>query len=188
MEFNALCSDHGMQYVVYPPLLRRLRYVACRLFLPRAIFHPALRHLPCQGMIVDLFSQLILHRTRYTNCQLSYLISDSTQGIIIGFPTTASMTLVSAKFDASFLQTQMCARGWSLGGLSCLHLPSSRVWLLDPSETCLPALVGGFSGYRSLSCAQIASCLSHPWLWNLSPSLRKVGPRVERRTTQMTLK
>ena len=104
MESDALCFDHGLSYFVYLPRFRRLRYLASRLLLSCAIFYPALWHLPRQRMVVDLFSQLIVYRARCVHCQLSRLISHSTQGIIMGFPTTVSMTLVCTNPDPSLLQ------------------------------------------------------------------------------------
>ena len=56
----------------------RLRYLASRLLLPCAIFYPTLWHLPCQRMVVDVFSQLIVYRARCIHRQLSHLISHST--------------------------------------------------------------------------------------------------------------
>ena len=55
----------------------RLRYLASRLLLPCDIFYSAFRHLPCQGMVVDIFSQLIVYRARCIHRQLSHIVSNS---------------------------------------------------------------------------------------------------------------
>ena len=52
-----------------------LRYLASRLLLPCTIFYSTLWHLPCQRMVVDIFSQFIVYRARCIHSQLSHLIS-----------------------------------------------------------------------------------------------------------------
>jgi hypothetical protein len=56
-------------------------------------------------MAVDLLSQFILHRTRYTIRKSFQLASYSITGIIMGFPTTLSMTLVRNNVNLNPLST-----------------------------------------------------------------------------------
>ena len=82
-----------------------LKYLALRVLLPRDTFYPTRFPLPCQRMDVDLFSQLILRRTRSGIHQPLSPVSDCRTGIIMGFPTTLSMALVSMEANPSTPKT-----------------------------------------------------------------------------------
>lgn len=64
--------------------------------LPCLVFRPIVWPIPCTGMALDFYTEFVVYRSRYQishhcNSMCSLLVS----GIIMGFPTTLSMNLVS---------------------------------------------------------------------------------------------
>ena len=106
MESDALCLDHGLSCFVYLP---RFRLAEIFSFSPTSslyyfLFHSLAPTLPKNGCGHFLPVYRISGKVHSQSTVSPHISLYSTQGIIMGFPTTLGMTLVSTNLDPSLPQ------------------------------------------------------------------------------------